>query len=87
MCVVKKDGARKKESEDVVLPYFYKLEATAKDRSFSLSRLSVLIFGIKILLSDLSALSCYCEASVTWHGLCMLKEILQAVYQQETFPW
>ena len=87
MCVVKKNGARKKESEDVVLLYFYKLEAAAKDRSFSLSRLSVLIFGIKILLSDLSALYCYCEDSMAWHGLCMIKGILQVVYQPETFPW
>lgn len=84
MCVVKKNGAREKESEDVVLLYFYKLEAAAKDRSFSLSRLSVLIFGIKILLSDLSALHCYCEDSMAWHGLCVLKGILQVVYQQET---
>lgn len=67
MCVVKKDAARKKESEDVVLPYIYKLEATAKDRSFSLSRLSVLIFGIKILLSDLSALSFIVR--LQWHGM------------------
>ena len=50
MCTLR-DRARKKESEDVVLLYFYKLEAVAKGKL--VLNFNVVICGTEVLLSVL----------------------------------
>lgn len=51
----------------MVLLYFHKLEAVVKGKS-ALLNFSVLICGIKVLLSVVSALHHYCDVSVAGYA-------------------